>query len=270
MEDVSGKTVRPPAVASTFYPGDPSTLRAQIRNFIDAVPPSQNIPPKAIIAPHAGYIYSGLTAAFAYKPLLLAKSQIKRVVLLGPAHRVYVSGMAAPSTDYFATPLGQILIDRPAIEQVISQFDYVQTSDAAHAEEHSLEVHLPFLQETLEDFALIPLVVGEATDSQVGAVLDTLWGGEETLIVISSDLSHFHSYEKAKQQDLNTAEIIERFEGDQLDYESACGRNPIKGLLAVAPHHQLSIQRVDLRNSGDTAGSKDRVVGYGSWVFWQA
>ena len=268
MEYASEKTVRPPAVANTFYSGNPSILRTQIRNFLDEVQPAQKNVPKAIIAPHAGYIYSGPTAAFAYKPLL-AKTQIKRVVLLGPAHRVHVSGLAAPSSDYFATPLGEIPIDRPAIEQLVRQYDYVQLLDRAHVAEHSLEVHLPFLQETLDDFTLIPLVVGDASGVAVGAILNSLWGGTETLIVISSDLSHYHNYETAKRLDLRTAEIIERFEGEKLDYESACGRNPIKGLLAVAPKHHLQIQRVDLRNSGDTAGSKDQVVGYGSWILTQ-
>ncbi len=269
MGHTSEKISRPPAVANTFYPGNPSILRTQIRNLLDEVKSDQKQAPKAIIAPHAGYLYSGPIAAFAYKSLLLAKKQIKRVVLLGPAHRVHVSGLAAPCADYFVTPLGEISIDRKAIEQLVREFDFVQTLDRAHIAEHSLEVHLPFLQETLDDFTLIPLVVGDASSAEVGAILNSLWGGTETLIVISSDLSHYHNYETAKRLDLRTAEIIERFEGEKLDHESACGCNPIKGLLAVAPKHHLQIQRVDLRNSGDTVGSKDQVVGYGSWILAQ-
>ncbi len=262
-------SVRPPAVANAFYPGNSSILRAQIQEFLELVPLSSDGVPKAIIAPHAGYVYSGPVAGFAYKPILSAREQITRVVLLGPAHRVYVSGLAASSASYFATPLGNIPIDQQSIENILQQFDYVQTMDNAHAAEHSLEVHLPFLQEVLAEFTLIPLVVGDATGSQVGAVLDALWGDKETLIVISSDLSHFHDYATANRLDLQTAEIIEQFDGDRLDYDSACGRNPIKGLLSIAPKHKLEIQRADLRNSGDTAGSKDRVVGYGSWLFFE-
>lgn len=269
MVSLKGERIRPPAVAGTFYPGEPSVLQSQIQELLDTAPSSQNIP-KAVIAPHAGYIYSGLTAAHAYKPLLLNSHKIKRVVLLGPAHRVHVFGLAAPAVDYFSTPLGNIQIDQAAIEGVIQKYDYVQKLDRAHIAEHSLEVHLPFLQVVLDEFILIPFVVGEASTEQVGAVLNALWGGDETLIVISSDLSHFHDYATAKQLDLKTAESIESFAGEQLSYESACGRNPIKGLLNVAPQHQLSIHRLDLRNSGDTAGSKDRVVGYGSWLLYSS
>lgn len=262
-------TVRPPAVASTFYPGNPSALHTQIKRFLAAVPPSEGLP-KALIAPHAGYIYSGPVAASAYKQLFLGKHHIKRVVLLGPCHRMPVLGVAAPATEFFETPFGQIPVDPQAIAQLKQQFGYVQTFDAAHKAEHSLEVHLPFLQEILEDFVLIPLVIGEASGMQVGAVLEKLWGGAETLIVVSSDLSHYHDYETAQRLDLETAEIIEQCKGEALDYESACGRNPIKGLLTIASKYQLRIQRVDLRNSGDTAGSKDRVVGYGSWIFTES
>ncbi|MBF0288770.1 MAG: AmmeMemoRadiSam system protein B [SAR324 cluster bacterium] len=262
-------SIRQPAVANAFYSGNSSILRTQIQEFLESVPLTKNAVPKAIIAPHAGYAYSGPIAGFAYKPLLPAKNQITRVVLLGPAHRVYVSGLAAPSADYFATPLGDIPIDQQSIQEIIQQFAYVQTMDAAHAAEHSLEVHLPFLQEILTEFSLIPLVVGDAASLQVGAVLEALWGNKETLIVISSDLSHFHDYETANRLDLQTAKAIEQFDGDLLDHDSACGRNPIKGLLSTASKHQLKVQRADLRNSGDTAGSKDRVVGYGSWLFFE-
>ena len=266
----SAKTIRPPAVASLFYPGNPAVLRKQIKEFLESSPDSEKMTAKAIIAPHAGYKYSGSVAAIAYRSLLSAKYRIKRVVLLGPAHRVPLVGLAAPSTEYFATPLGRIPIDLSQIQQLLRQYDYAQILDAAHANEHSLEVHLPFLQECLEDFVLIPLVVGDATGLQIGAILETLWGGVETLIVISSDLSHFHDYRTAQRMDLETAEYIERFEGEKLDYESACGLNPIRGLLTIAQKRQLRIRRVNLCNSGDSVGNKERVVGYGSWILTES
>ena len=239
-----------PAVADFFYPGNPSILRKQIKDYLNSSLDSEVKIPKAIIAPHAGYQYSGAVAATAYRTLLSVKSRIERVVLLGPAHRVPLYGLAASSADYFATPLGQVPVDISRIQQLLLQFDYLQILDDAHASEHSLEVHLPFLQEILDDFVLIPLVVGDATGSQIGDVLDTLWGGMETLMVISSDLSHYHNYATAQSMDLETAGYIERFEGDKLDYESACGRNPIQGLLTVAQKRQLRIQRLKLCNSG--------------------
>ena len=266
MAFLSGKIIRSPAVANLFYPGNPSILRKQIKDFLNSSFDSKAKIPKAIIAPHAGYQYSGAVAATAYRTLLSVKSRIERVVLLGPAHRVPLYGLAASSADYFATPLGHVPVDISQIQRLLAQFDYLQILNNAHASEHSLEVHLPFLQECLDDFVLIPLVVGEATGSQIGDVLDTLWGGRETLMVISSDLSHYHDYDTARSIDLETAGHIERFEGDKLDYESACGRNPIKGLLTVALKRQLRIQRLKLGNSGDSAGSKDQVVGYGSWI----
>ena len=266
----SGKTIRPPAVADYFYPGNPLVLRKQIKEFLDSFPHSERLIPKAIIAPHAGYQYSGSVAAVAYRSLVSVKSHIKQVVLLGPAHRVPLHGLAAPSVEYFATPLGNVPVDLSQIQFLLRQFDYLQILDNPHTSEHSLEVHLPFLQECLEDFVLIPLVVGEATGQQIGAILDALWGGTETLIVISSDLSHYHDYTTAQRMDLETAGYIERFEGDKLDYESACGRNPIKGLLTIAKKHQLHIRRMKLCNSGDSAGSKDQVVGYGSWILTES
>lgn len=266
----SGKTVRSPAVANLFYPGNPSILRKQIKGYLNSSLDSEVKIPKAIIAPHAGYQYSGAVAATAYRTLLSVKSRIERVVLLGPAHRVPLYGLAASSADYFATPLGHVPVDSSRIQQLLLRFDYLQILDDAHVSEHSLEVHLPFLQEILDDFVLIPLLVGDATGSQIGDVLDTLWGGMETLMVISSDLSHYHDYATAQSMDLETAGYIERYEGDKLDYESACGRNPIKGLLTVAQKRQLRIQRLKLCNSGDSAGSKDQVVGYGSWILTEA
>lgn len=252
---------RPPAVAGQFYPEDPKILRADIKKYLAQTQPVATTP-KALIVPHAGYIYSGPVAASAYRTLQGQKG-ITRVVLLGPAHRVGFSGLAAPSAAFFATPLGKIPIDRKSLEK-IAGLPQVLTLDQAHEEEHSLEVQLPFLQELLGDFVLAPLAVGDAETSEVGAVLEALWGGPETLIVISSDLSHYHDYETARRLDEQTSQSILGLNG--LTPEAACGRNPINGLLYVARKKNLRVQQVDLRNSGDTAGDKKKVVGYGAYL----
>ncbi len=258
-------TVRKPAVAGMFYPDDPRTLKADVGRFLSAVTPSAAPAPKAIIVPHAGYIYSGPIAASAYARLESARARVHRVVLLGPAHRVGFRGLARPTVEYFETPLGRVPIDADAMAQ-IADLPQVVARDDAHADEHSLEVHLPFLQALLDDFTLVPLVVGEASAAEVGEVLERLWGGEETLIVISSDLSHYHSYAVAQQLDRATSEAIEQLRYEDLDYESACGRNPVSGLLYVARKRGLGARMIDLRNSGDTAGPRNQVVGYGAYL----
>ncbi len=257
--------VRNPAVAGMFYPNNARELRAMLTQYLDSARAIGSVP-KAMIVPHAGYIYSGPIAASAYARLKPARGQITRVVLLGPSHRVGFNGMALSSADYFVTPLGQIAVDRDAIQKILS-FSSVQVLDQAHAQEHSLEVHLPFLQETLGEFKLIPLVVGDATPEQVAQVLEALWGGPETLIVISSDLSHYHDYQTARKLDSATSKAIEQLRIEDIDYDHACGRNPVNGLLYLARRHGLEATTIDLRNSGDTAGSQDRVVGYGAYVF---
>ena len=257
--------VRNPAVAGLFYPADPRELRAMIADFLAAADTSVSVP-KAIIAPHAGYVYSGPIAASAYARLKPARGQISRVVLLGPAHRVGFHGLALSSADYFVTPLGRIPIDQEAVKK-ISRLPQVHVMDAAHAQEHSLEVHMPFLQEVLGEFSLLPLVVGDAEPGEVAEVLDLLWGGPETLIVISSDLSHYHDYKTAQNLDSRTSQAIEQLRIEDIQYDQACGRNPVNGLLHVARRLGLKAKTIDLRNSGDTAGSSDRVVGYGAYVF---
>jgi len=260
-------SARYPAVAGMFYPDDPVELDEMIRSYLSASD-IQGPPPKAIIAPHAGYIYSGPVAASAYRLLVPAREVIRRVVLLGPAHRVPVRGLAVPSVDFFITPLGTVAVDKDAIEAV-SDLPWIQISDTPHQPEHSLEVHLPFLQEVLEDFKLVPMVVGDATAEEVAAVLERLWGGSETLIVISSDLSHYYDYATAKRMDTATSQAIEALDPKGLSHESACGRIPVAGLLLAARKHGLHAKTVDLRNSGDTAGPKDQVVGYGAYVFYE-
>ena len=258
-------SMRNPAVAGMFYPANPRELHAQIGEYLGSVRTAGPVP-KAIIAPHAGYVYSGPIAASAYARLKPARGRITRVVLLGPAHRVGFHGLALSSADYFVTPLGQIPVDRAATEK-ITGLPQVRVMDAAHAQEHSLEVHLPFLQEVLGEFSLVPLVVGEAGPGEVAEVLESLWGGPETLIVISSDLSHYHDYRSAQKLDRATSQAIEELRLEDIQYDHACGRNPVNGLLQVARRLGLTAKTVDLRNSGDTAGSHDRVVGYGAYVF---
>jgi MEMO1 family protein len=258
-------TVRTAAVAGMFYPANAAELRHDIDAYLNQAEISPHSP-KAIIVPHAGYMYSGPIAASAYINLRPLHNQIKKVVLLGPAHRVPFRGLAATSANYFMTPLGKIKIDRAAIER-ISHLPQVMTLDEAHEQEHSLEVQLPFLQVLLDDFELIPLVVGDASKSEVAEVLNALWGGQETLIVISSDLSHYNSYTIAQQMDRATSVAIEKFQPEHIHYDMACGRNPVNGLLEVAKQKHLHAKTLDLRNSGDTAGDKSRVVGYGAYIF---
>jgi AmmeMemoRadiSam system protein B len=259
-------TIRKPAVADMFYPGDPLLLQQQLDAFLRGQEGGE-AHPKALIVPHAGYIYSGPIAASAYRLLGSLRKQLSRVVLLGPAHRVAFKGLAATSMDYFSTPLGLIKIDQAAIERLL-ELPQVRIIDEAHREEHSLEVQLPFLQRVLGDaFSLVPLVVGDADSRSVAEVIETLWGGPETLILISSDLSHYYDYDTARQLDSATSRAIEQLDPQAIDYEQACGRIPVSGLLLAARHHHLHARTLDLRNSGDTAGDRDRVVGYGAYAF---
>ncbi|MFA6110427.1 MAG: AmmeMemoRadiSam system protein B [Candidatus Latescibacterota bacterium] len=217
------------------------------------------------IVPHAGYPYSGPVAGTAYSLLQATGSQVRRVVLIGPAHRVPLRGLALPAETAFATPLGEVPLDREMVERT-ARLELVTVDSEAHAQEHGLEVQLPFLQEVLGDFTLVPLVVGEASAEEVALVLDALWGGPETLVVVSSDLSHYHDYETATRLDRQTSAAIEGLRLEELGRDSACGRVPIQGLLLAARQRGLQVRCLDRRNSGDTAGPHDRVVGYGAYV----
>ena len=261
--------VRPAAVAGRFYPSDPVELRALIADLLAQAPPAAGPAPKALIAPHAGYLYSGPIAASAYAQLLPARDQIKRIVLFGPSHYVSLSGLATSTADAFATPLGIVPVNVEAVRAVRS-LPQVSELDAAHDREHSLEVQLPFLQCVLADFTLVPLAVGEATPEEISEVLDSLWGGPETRFVISSDLSHYQDFQTARRLDRATAKAIEALKPAAIGEERACGGRPIRGLLQAARRHGLRARTVDLRSSGDTAGPRDRVVGYGAFVFEEA
>ena len=256
--------IRPAAVAGMFYPGDPATLARDVRTMLAGTEP-RTLRPKALIAPHAGYIYSGPIAANAYALLAPIADQIKRVILLGPTHRFAVRGLALPGAEAFDTPLGRVEIDLDAVRR-IAEFPQVTVSAEAHELEHSLEVHLPFLQTLLPDFKLLPLAVGIASPEEVAEVLEALWGGPETLIIISSDLSHFLPYAVAKEVDGETAAAILQLKVP-VSHDQACGGTPVNGLMLEARRRGLTPHLLDLRNSGDTAGDKSRVVGYAAFAF---
>lgn len=262
------QSVRTPVVAGTFYPGRKEVLARDVASRLASAQSTMvavsNVP-KALIVPHAGYIYSGTTAALAYAQLLPVRALITRVVLLGPVHRVPVRGLALDGAAAFSTPLGDIEVDQEAV-QSIAHMHQVVVSHAAHAQEHALEVQLPFLQSVLDHFKLVPLAVGDATPHEVGQVIEALWGGPETLFVVSSDLSHYLPYPQAQSYDRETVQSILNLTALET-HEQACGATPINGLLLVARHHHLQPRLLGLCNSGDTAGDKTRVVGYAAVAF---
>jgi AmmeMemoRadiSam system protein B len=263
-------SVRQPAVAGLFYPGNARELSTEVKQYLRAARASQShkpaLSPKALIVPHAGYIYSGSTAAKAYVTLCEQADSIERVVLLGPAHRVRLSGLAITDVHFFQTPLGDIPIDL-ASNRLLLNTPQIQVMDAAHWQEHCLEVQLPFLQTVLNKFTLVPVLIGDTSAAAVSHVLDVLWGGPETLIVISSDLSHYHNYSTAQYLDRSTCEAIEHFDFNQIDNQKACGCIGMNGLLRAAKKRHMAVHTLGLCNSGDTSGDQQRVVGYGSWAF---
>ncbi len=261
--------VRPAAVAGAFYPGNRAQLSAELDELLDGVEslkPKFGYP-KALIVPHAGYIYSGSVAARAYDELAAARGIVKRVVLLGPAHFVAGRGLALPLADFFETPLGRIPLDLEAVRS-LADLPQVVRSEPAHAQEHSLEVQLPFLQKMLGEFTLVPLAAGAATAEEVAQVLERLWGGAETLIVISTDMSHYHPYDEAKRIDGATLERILGLATD-LSHDEACGATGLNGFLRLAAAKQLQIRLLAACNSGDTAGGKARVVGYSAFALYE-
>jgi predicted class III extradiol MEMO1 family dioxygenase len=287
--------VRAPAVAGSFYPSDPGELRAQVARCLDEAGPAPRGEPfaKALVAPHAGYVYSGTVAGAAYQRAARLAGRVSRVVLLGPAHRAFLRGLAAPRADAFATPLGVVRIDRAALDGLID-LPQVSVSDAPHAGEHSLEVQLPFLQlalgarasapglvseprpaqrgeaERSSSWRLVPLVAGDASDEEVEEVIERLWGGPETLLVVSSDLSHYHADATARKIDAESRRAVEALEPGGLGRESACGAVPLRGLLRAARRLGLVARTLALSNSGDSGGGRERVVGYGAWSFHPA
>jgi AmmeMemoRadiSam system protein B/AmmeMemoRadiSam system protein A len=262
--------VRPAAVAGLFYPAEPQQLKNELAALFGwaATGESAGAPvPKAIVAPHAGYVYSGSVAASVYSRIRAARGRISRVVLLAPAHRAYVQGLALPEATAFMTPLGEVPLDLEAMAQLRARLP-LNDLRAAHANEHAIEVHLPFLIETLGSFTLVPLLVGEASLAMTVEVLETLWGGDETLIVISTDLSHYHPYREAMALDGGTIDAVLGLRTD-LTHEQACGATPLAALLALAKRRGMRIELTDRCNSGDTAGDRERVVGYASFALYE-
>ena len=257
--------IREPAVAGQFYSRNAGELGTTVATLLDEAPELQTPAPKALIVPHAGYIYSGPVAATAYAQLRPCGDVYRRVVLLGPCHRVPLRGAALCGADVFRMPGGDVPIDRAAIAGL--RLPGVEIADDAHRFEHSLEVHLPFLQAVLRDFTLVPIVVGDARPALVEDILDALWNGPETLIVVSSDLSHYLPYDEARRLDAVTCDAIEGFQSRDVTHHMACGATPIAGLLRAARRRKLQATTLDLRNSGDTSGDRDAVVGYGAWMF---
>ncbi len=262
----SGGNVRPAAVAGRFYPGHPLDLRQLISALLANCPAASTPPPKAIVAPHAGYIYSGPVAASAYALWRNPADSTHRVVLLGPSHFHAFDGLAASGAEAFSTPLGLVPVDTEGA-RLACTLPQVRVLDAVHEMEHSLEVQLPFLQVVLKNFTVVPLLAGNARAEEVAQVLELFWGDPETRFVISSDLSHYLDWQDAHQVDERTAKAIEQLDPEAITEEQACGRVPIRGLLRAAAHRGAQARTIDLRNSGDTAGSRLRVVGYGAFAF---
>ena len=258
-------SIRKPAVAGQFYSRNPGELSATVTALLEAAQDQDTPAPKALIVPHAGYHYSGPVAASAYARLRPYRDRYQRVILVGPCHRTPIHGLALSGADVYRTPMGDVPLDKATIATL--DLPNVRISDRSHRTEHSLEVHLPFLQTLLGDFSIVPIVVGGATPELVSQVLEALWGGPETLIVVSSDLSHFRKYDEARSIDAVTCEAIENFDAHRISYEMACGATPVAGLLIAAKRHGMEVTTLDLRNSADTAGDRGPVVGYGAWVF---
>jgi AmmeMemoRadiSam system protein B len=256
------QAVRPAAVAGTFYPGEPKRLAAEVDRLVEAAPTGTGTCPKALIVPHAGYVYSGPIAASAFARVAPFADRIERVILIGPAHRVFVPGLASPGAARMATPLGEVEVDRGALAGIAEH-------PAAHAREHCLEVELPFLQRVLPRAKIVPMIGSRASSEEVGALLERLYGGPETLIVISSDLSHYLPYAEGRARDRRTADRIAALDAT-LEGEDACGAIGIDGLLWLARTKHLRAELLDLRSSGDTAGPRDEVVGYGAFALYEA
>ncbi len=266
--------IRPPAVAGTFYPNDADILRSEIDGLMDAALHSDavsgDVSPKAIIVPHAGLMFSGSLAALGFATVRALKDTIKRIVIIGPAHRMAFQGIALARADQFATPLGNMRCDLPALQKALA-LPHVQMLDDAHTLEHGLEIELPFIQRLFgedADIGIVPLLVSRCSPRQVHEVIEKLWGGPETLIVISSDLSHFHDYDTAKKMDNRTRAMIENFDAENIDTNDACGALPVAGMLIAARNRGMKIKTLGMRNSGDVTGDKSRVVGYGAWAVY--
>ncbi len=258
--------VRLSAVAGYFYPSNKEVLIKEIQNFLEKATQYSNQKPYALIVPHAGYIYSGSVASLGYKSLIPYKEEYKKILILGPSHFVSLHGLAYPAFEYFETPLGKLQLDQNLIES-LREFDFILENSPSHSQEHSIEVQLPFIQFIFGNIPIVPLTFGKIRPEKINILLRKIWN-PEILVIVSSDLSHYYSYEDAKKLDKKTSQAIENLDPDSIGYEQACGRVGIQGLLLFAKEKNWKAKLLDLRNSGDTAGSKDRVVGYGVWSFF--
>lgn len=259
--------IRPAAVAGMFYPADAKKLQTTVHHLLDIAEHS-DIKPKALIAPHAGYIYSGSIAACAYNSLKNCKNNFKKIFLLGPAHTKPVKSIALPSHEYFSTPLGQYKLDTDTISKIAKKYNF-EFDDLAHMKEHCLEVHIPFLQVLYPESELIPIVVGHCDQSFLADILEPYWNNKDTMFIISSDLSHYHQYTDAMRIDAQTTKAIENLDSDLISPKRACGCYPIKGILELAHRHNLKVKTIAQCNSGDTAGDKSKVVGYGAYIIYE-
>lgn len=260
--------IRPSAVAGLFYPGDPAELRDAVSAYLSQAPTVAGPVPKALIVPHAGYAYSGAIAGAAYSQVAHRRKQIRRIVLIGPSHRVHLRGMAVPAAEVFQSPLGMVSVDRELKSRAL-EHEQVIESDAPHANEHSLEVQLPFLQMLFDDFTLLPIALGSASAPAVAAALADVWGDEETLVLVSSDLSHYLPYDEACAVDAETITAIVH-NNAALTGEQACGCIGINGLTFLARQRSARIEEIARCNSGDTAGDRSRVVGYGAFALHES
>ncbi len=258
--------VRQPAVSGTFYPGFGPALRAAVSRCLPESSPPARVP-KALIVPHAGYVYSGPVAGSAYALLIPARASIRRVVLIGPSHRVAFSGIAASRASAFRTPLGDVPLDGRSVDVLLS-LPVVRVVEQAHAQEHSLEVQLPFLQSVLSSFSIIPLLTGIVSPNDVAQVLQAVWDGSDTVIIVSTDLTHYLPYSVASEYDARTASAVVNLDADSIGDDAACGHDALRGMLLAARRNGLQAQQLDLRNSGDTAGPRDAVVGYGAFALY--
>jgi AmmeMemoRadiSam system protein B len=257
---------RSPVFAGMFYSDKPQELAATVKSYVaEAAPPATPGPPKAVVAPHAGYIYSGPIAGTAYASLAGHAGQVERVVLFGPSHRVAFAGVATSGASVFETPLGPVTVDRDAVTSLVHT-GLAREFEPAHENEHSLEVHLPFIKQIFPAARVVPLLAGDDDWQAALRIFSALWGGDETVIVVSSDLSHYHDYMTAQKLDTGTAKSLEHLAAGKVDYEQACGATGVNALLALGAEKGLRCTTLDLRNSGDTAGPKDRVVGYGAFA----
>ncbi len=260
--------VRRPAVAASFYPASAVELACTVELLLAEAPPAACPTPKAIIAPHAGYGYSGAVAAAAFASVRGARGKVERVVVLGPAHYVYVDGVATSDACAFTTPMGELQLDRDAID-AIAKLPGVAALDVAHAPEHSLEVQIPFVQAALGQVRIVPLLCGDdGCDDKLETVLDALWGGDETLVVVSSDLSHYLDYDTCRARDAATSRAIETLDAGAIGSDDACGPSCMRALVRAAKKRRLRATTLDVRCSGDTIGGRDEVVGYGAYAVW--